>query len=690
MSTILADLRLALRGMRRAPAITLIVILTLAVGIGANTAIFSVINGVLLQPLEYPEPQQLVHITSKFPTQGFERFWISPPEFMEYRDWNESYTAVGAYRAFEVSIQGNETPLRVRGAVASAGLFDALGVAPIRGRFYNTEEDVPNGPPVAVISHELWQSAFGGDASILDEPVNINGQPTTILGVMPPGFDIEENQVQVWTPVGLGEEDMGRRGNHFLFLVARLKEGATLESARAELGVLLQTWNDRSGNAGHTPSTEGHPFQIQLLHEEIVGNTRPALVALLAAVGFVLMIACANVANLLLTRSEGRQKEMAIRTAMGAGRGSLIRQQLTESVVLAVVGGVLGLALAQAGLQLLLRSHPESLPRTEEIGLDATVIFVSLAVAVTTGLVFGLVPALQLSNAKLGGLLKEGAQRTSSGSAGVQVRRFLVVAEMALAVGLVVGSGLMLKSVSTLMAVDTGFDPNRLTSFEIFLPQQSYADGVAQRTFHERLSERLHSMAGVVGVGAASGLPPTRDLNANDTEFEGLSPDPEGPPLNLDYYQFITDEYLETMDIDLIAGRGFGPSDDAKAAPVALVNQKTAELYWPGQNPIGKRLRPGGGGGQIPWITVVGVVEDVKQGGIDQETGTEVYFRYPQVAETFGPFTPAGPTTITTSVTFLGSNVDGFDFFIGRGGDDPTFFYNQSANAVNYLSVDVP
>jgi hypothetical protein len=273
MSTLLADLRLAFRSMRKSPAITLVVVLTLAVGIGANGAIFSVINGVLLQPLEYPEPHKLVHITSKFLGQGFERFWISPPEFLEYEDWNESYTAMGAYRAFEVGIQGNDRPLRVRGAVASAGLFDALGVGAVLGRVFNHEEDVPNGPPAAVISNNLWFSAFAGSRGLLDEPVNIHGQPTTIVGVMPPGFDIEENQVQVWTPLGFGEEDMGWRANHFLFLVARLKDDATVQSARAELGVLTENWNERSGGAGHTPSVDNHPLQINALHEEIVGNT---------------------------------------------------------------------------------------------------------------------------------------------------------------------------------------------------------------------------------------------------------------------------------------------------------------------------------------------------------------------------------------------------------------------------------
>ena len=647
MSTLLADLRQAFRGMRKAPALTVVVVLTLALGIGANSAIFSVINGVLLEPLEYPEPEKLVHITSQFPTMGFDRFWIDPPEFMEYREWNQSYTDVAGYRATEVSIAGSDRPLRVRSAVVTASIFPVLGVQPIRGRVFTEEEDVPGGPPVVVISHELWTSAFAADDSVVGSDIDIDGSPTTILGVMPPGFDIEENDVQVWVPLGFGPDDMQRRGNHFLFLVARLEDGATLQSARAELNVLVESWQDRSGG-GHTPSTDGHPFQILPLHEEIVGNSRPALMALLGAVGFVLLIACANVANLLLTRSEARQKEMAVRTAMGASRVRLLRQLLTESVALALMGGAIRLALANLGLGFLLRTHPESLPRTDEVTLDSTVLVVSLAVAVLTGLLFGLVPGLQLSSGKLSGLLKEGAQRTSSAGAGVQVRRFLVVVEMALAVALVVGSGLMLKSVATLLAVDTGFDAARLTSFEIFLPPEGYADGGSQRAFHQRLGQGLNAIPGVESIGIASGLPPLRDLNANDTQFEGIERDPKGPPHNIDYYQFISDDYLETMDIPLIAGRGFRLSDDAQSAPVTLINQKTADTFWPGQNPLGRRLRPGGGDG-VPWITIVGIVGDVKQGGIDRETGTEIYFRYGQVAQMFGPFLPRSMYTLVRS-----------------------------------------
>ena len=647
MSKLLNDLRQALRGMRRAPALTVVVVLTLGLGIGANAAIFSVINGVLLEPLEYPEPERLVHITSQFTSQGFDRFWIDPPEFMELREWNQSFSEVGAYRAGEASIAGNDQPLRVRSAFASAGLFVALGVEPIRGRTYNEEEDSPGGPPVTVISYDLWMTAFGGDDAVVGRDIDLNGSPTTILGVMPPGFDIDENQVQVWIPLGLGAEDMQRRGNHFLFLVARLAEDATLDSARAELDLLVADWQSRSGG-GHTPSTENHPLQIFPLHEEVVGNSRPALYALLGAVGFVLLIACANIANLLLTRSEARQKEMAIRTAMGADRVRLLRQLLTESVLMASFGGAVGLLLASLGLKLLLAAHPESLPRTEEVQLSVGVLVVSLGVALLTGLVFGLVPALQLSSGKLGGLLKEGARRTSSGTAGVQIRRLLVVAEMALAVALVTGSGLMLKSVSTLLRVDTGFDATQLTSFELFLPPGSYPQGTDQMTFHQRLAERLTAIPGVEAVGISSGLPPLRDLNANDTEFEGIDRDPEGPPQNIDYYQFVTDDYLETMDIRVVDGRGFRLSDDAESGLVALINRKTANTFWPGENPLGRRLRPGGGGG-IPWISIVGIVEDVKQGGIDQETGTEVYFRYGQVAALFGPFLPRSMYTLVRS-----------------------------------------
>jgi putative ABC transport system permease protein len=353
-------------------------------------------------------------------------------------------------------------------------------------------------------------------------------------------------------------------------------------------------------------------------------------------VGFVLLIACANVGNLLLARAESRQKEIAVRAALGAGRYRLLRQFLTESVVLAVIGGALGLGLAWVGLRTLLATSPGSVPRAEEITLDGTVLLFTLVVSVVTGLLFGFAPLMHLTQRTINMSLREGGQRATAGSARMRLRRLLVVSEIALAVVLVVGSGLMLRSFATLLRVDPGFEPEGLLTFGVFLPAANYADASDQAAFHQRLADRLRALPGVQGVAAMSGLPPRRDVNANDMQFEGYTfvPNTGMPVPNADYWQYVTADYLETMGIPLAAGRGFTIADDAQAGPVALINETLAKVFYPDQNPLGRRLRPGFG--NAPWFTIVGVVKDVKQGGLEEETGTEVYFHYPQASAIIG------------------------------------------------------
>ncbi len=643
--SITADLRQTWRNARRSPGLTLAVLLTLAVGIGANGAVWSVLRAVLLEPLPYPEPERLLQVTSKFPTLGFERFWVSPPEFLEYREWNRSFTDLGAYRVTDVSVAGTDQPVRVRCAVVSASLFSVLGVAPQLGRVFTAAEDVDGGPPVAVISHRLWVESFGASPSVVGGPITINGTARTLLGVMAPRFDVDESGIQVWLPLGLSADDRTRRGSHFLYLTGRLEPAATLASARAELDAMVADWGKRVP-ATHVPETQNHPLHLEPLLDAVVGETRPALQALAGAVAFLLLIACTNVANLLLSRSDAREREMAIRAAMGAPRRRMVRQLLTESVVLALVGGALGVVAAHAGVRALLRSSPGSLPRTGDVRLDATVLLASLAVSVIAGVLFGLAPALKLSGARFGILLKEGARRQSIGGAGARARRTLIVVEVALAVALVVGSALMIRTVRTLLDVDTGFEGAHLTTFELFLPSATYPDATAQTAFYARLLESLQSTPGVEQIGSASGLPPVREVNANDMEFEGLEQDPQGPPHNVDYWQFATDGYLDAMNIEILSGRGFQAADHASPL-VALINQKAAEAFWPGLDPVGRRLRPDGG--DVPWITIVGVVDDVKQQGIDRETGTEVYFSYSQTATQFGPFLPRKMYTLVRS-----------------------------------------
>jgi putative ABC transport system permease protein len=369
------------------------------------------------------------------------------------------------------------------------------------------------------------------------------------------------------------------------------------------------------------------------LRDDLIGSVKPALMLLLGAVGFVLLIACANVANLLLARAETRQKEIAVRSALGAGRFRLLRQFLTEGVVLALVGGTLGLVVGYVGTRLLIATNPGGIPRAAEIGLDGTVLLFTFAVSVVTGLLFGFAPALHLTNSTVTKSLRAGGNRTTAGSARMQVRRLLVVSEVALAVVLAVGSGLMLRSFGQLLNVDPGFNPANLLSFQLFLPAATYTDASSQIQFYDRLLPKLQGMPGVSSVAAMAGLPPRRDVNANDMEFEGITPTADGPVQNADYWQFVTLDYLSTMEIPLQSGRAFTAAD-VGGAPSVLVNERLVKTFYPNVDPIGRRLRPGFG--NPPWFTIVGVVKDVKQGGIDEETGTEVYFLYPQVGAALG------------------------------------------------------
>ena len=624
-----ADVKYALRALARSPGFATVAILTLALGAGANSGIFSVLNGVVLRPLAYAEPDDLVRVYSAFPGIGFDKFWISPPEYFELRERNKSFASMGGYRTGTTSVGGDDAPLRVTSAVTTADLFTTLGVTPHLGRAFTEEEAMPGAEPVALLSYELWQSAFGGADDILSRQIIVNGASTRVTGVMPPGFDVADAGVQIWRPAGLDPaQRTTQRGSHFLDVVARMKPGVTLAQVQSDLTGQVAQWQELNPGT-HTPSTENHQMFAVALQEDLIGNARTALFLLLGAVTFVLLIACANVANLMLARAESRQREIAVRAALGAGRMRLIRQFLTEGVVLGLVGGLLGLFIGYVGVRALIAVNPRGVPRAAEIGLDLNVVLFTFGVAIVTGLIFGLAPALQISGKSFVQALRDGSGRTTATGARLHTRNLLVVTEVALAVMLVVGSALMLRSFAQLQRVEPGFDPENLLSFQLFLPATAYETQDAQVAFHRRLKEQLASVPGVTHVTAMSGMPPRRDVNANDTEFEGIQQTEDGPAHNTDYWQFVTADYFETMKIRLLDGRVFNAADEA-GAPVVVINKRLADVFYPGTNPIGRRLRPPGDG--APWLTIVGVVEDVKQGGLDAEVGTELYFYYPQVA----------------------------------------------------------
>jgi predicted permease len=635
MRDLFQDLRYSIRSLARTPGFALLAILTLALGIGANSAIFSVINGVILKPLAYPRPDQLVMITSQFPGLGFDKFWVSPPEYFELRERARSFSEIGAYRANAVNLSEGDTPERVTVVNATSALFKTLGVRPYRGRVFGEQEDLPNSEPVAVVSYELWQRAFGGDPQLVGKQIDLDGRKTTVLGIMPPEFDIHDSKAELWLPMGLDPANRQNRGSHFLYLVGRMKPGVSIRQANAELNMLLAQWGEVTPNA-HVPHPVNHRLQYASLESDVVGNIGRALWVLQVAVGFVLLIACANMANLLLARAESRHREFAIRTALGAGRGRLLRQFMAEGVTLAILGGVAGLALAYAGLRALITANPNSLPRAADIGLDLTVVAFTVVVALLTGVVFGLAPLLHVGQRAVSLALKEGGTRSTATITRNRVRRGLVVAEVALAVMLVIGAGLMLRSFWKLMRFDSGFDRTNLSTFGISLPAAKYQEQPRRIAFYNEIINRLKATPGVQSAAAMAGLPPSRPVNANDTEFENYQHVQGGPPANVDYWQSTTLDYTAAMKIPVLDGRSFGPQDGPTTTPVVLVNETLAKLYWPKESAVGHRIRPGCCGPNRPWATIIGVVKDVKQGGIDQKTGTEIYFLYDQTVGVLG------------------------------------------------------
>ena len=628
MDTLLQDIRYALRSLAKAPGFAAITILTLALGIGANTAIFSVVNAVVLKPLPYPQPERLVYVTTQFPTLGFDQFWMSVPEFREYREWSTSYDAIGGY-SVGASNLGAEQPMRPVRALATDGLMEALGVAPIMGRGFTREDTLPGAEDVAVLSTELWERAFAGDPDILNRIVDIDGTQARIIGVMPRGYDVHDQRVELWLPLTIDPASPGNRGGHFLYLVGRLKDGVGIGQARAELDTLIQRWQTDFPST-HTPHPENHRLRIDPLKEDIVGNVATALWVLQGAVGFVLLIACANLANLLLARAETRQREFAVRVALGAGVGRMLRQFMTEGVILALVASAAGIGLAYAGLRAIVATNAEGIPLASGIGIDGTVLLFTLGIAILTGFIFGLAPLALARGLNLNSTLKEaGTRGGSSGPGRKRARNVLVVAEVALAVVLVIGAGLLIKSFANLMRVDAGFDRAKMVTFGLVLPSAAYPPP-QRAAFFARVTDRLREIPGVQAVSVMTGLPPLRAVNANDTDFEHITNgDGQNAPVeNVDYWQFVSHEYVETMGIPVVRGRDFA-QQDVGASPVAMVNEALARKFFGDVDPIGRRLKPGFGA-SAPWFTIVGVLKDVKQGGVDEETGTELYLLYNQ------------------------------------------------------------
>jgi putative ABC transport system permease protein len=667
MQTFLQDLKYALRMLRKNPAFTAVAILTLAVGIGANSAIFSVVNSVLLRPLPYRQPDQLVRVYSEFPTMQLRKFWLSPPEFMEIQREAKSWEAIGAWAPGGRNVGTESEPLRVTSAVITRSLLDVLGVQPERGRNFTEEEDRNGGPKVAIISHGLWQKGFGGASDIIGKQIQVNATTTTVVGVMPANFAFppgSNDQVEVVVPFQFDPANPGSRGSHFLSVIGRLKPGVNTQQAMSEMTSLMAGWK-AEGRSQHLLNPDRHPVVMLGLHEDVVGSARKAVWLLMAAVAFVLLIACVNVANLLLARAESRHREFAVRLALGAGLKRMVRQFVAEGFVLVLVATILGVGLAFAGLKTLLLFAPDSVPRTEEITVGLPVLGFTIAVAVLAVFLFGLAPLAQVSERNLANWIRGAGQRAIRGG-GQTLRKSLVVTEIALAVILVIGSGLMIRAFWKLQQVNTGFDPKGVVSFSLNLPAAKYK-APERLQFMNALEQKLSSVPGVANVSMASGLPPLRQIDANDTEIEGYQPTPDGPAQNVDYWNPVGTDYFKTMKIRLLEGRTFEPRDDnPDAMKVVVINQALAKRFWTG-SPIGRRVNPGFAEPKV-WFTIVGIVEDTKNAGMDKPAGPELYFAARQVND------------------FLDSNMS----FVVRGANDSTPLEGSIRGAVRELDPTLP
>ena len=635
MNIFLQDLKYALRMLRKYPAFTFVAILTLALGIGANSAIFSVVNSVLLRELPYRQPGQLVRVYSEFPTMQLQKFWLSPPELLDIQREAKSWEAIGAWAPGGQNIGTESEPLRVTSAAVTRSLIEVLGVQPERGRNFSEEEDRNGGPNVAIISHGLWQRGFGGTSDIIGKQILVNSQSTTVIGVMPLNFAFppgSNDQVEVLLPFQFDPANPGGRGSHFLSVIGRLKPGVSIQQAQSEMTSLMAGWKGE-GRAQHLLNPERHPVVMLDLHEDVVGSARKAVWVLMAAVGFVLLIACVNVANLLLARAESRHREFAVRLALGAGLKRMVRQFVAEGTVLVTLASVLGIALAFGGLKVLLHFAPDSVPRTEEIGVGLPVLAFTVAVSIVAVFLFGLAPLAQVSERNLANWIRGAGQRSIRGG-GQTLRKGLVIAEISLAVILVIGSGLMIRAFWKLQQVNTGFEPAGVVSFSLNLPGSKYKTP-DRLQFVNTLQQKLSSIPGVTSASAASGIPPLRRINANDTEIEGYVQTPDSPAQNVDYWNVVGTDYFKTMKIKVLEGRGFEPQDDSDTAMKAVVvNQALAKRFWKG-SPLGRRVNPGFGDPKV-WCTIIGVVEDTKNAGMDKPAGPELYLQVRQVADFLG------------------------------------------------------
>jgi putative ABC transport system permease protein len=641
------DVRLGVRTLVHSPIFSVVTVLSLALGIGANTAIFSVVNGLLLQPLPYPEPEQIVHVWHTPPQQSFpgmNKFSVSPANYVDWKAQSSTFEQMAVYTYTGLSLSTSNNPLPLTGAAVSSDFFSVLRSQVMQGRAFTPDEEQPGRDQVVVIGHQLWQRAFGANPNIIGQTVNLNSRGFTVVGIMPAGFEFPQ-EADLWVPLAWDDEERQVRSIHDYLVIARLKPNVSREQAQAEMSTISSRLEQQ-----YPEDNKGWGAVVIPLHEDLVGDIRTALLVLFCAVGFVLLIACANVANLMLARGANRQKEMAVRIALGAGRARLVRQLLTESVLLAVTGGVLGLLLAMVGSKMLVGLG--SIPNSDDIGIDTWALGFTLLVSLGAGILIGIVPALQSTRTSISETLKQGAGRTGGSVIKQHTRKALVISEVALSLVLLIGAGLMIRSFWKLQKVDPGFDTSNALTMSVFLTPTRYSEPQQRLAFVDQAIEQIRAVPGVVSVGTTSVIPLAGGGSTQPFSIEGR-PTVAIAEQPMAQTRYISPDYFRAIAIPLRQGRFFSDHDRDNSVPVVIISETMARRFWPGENPIGRRLTPSFHAEEGA-REIVGVVGDVKTSGLDVDSSAMMYLPFKQAPRPFISFvvrTASNPESLVQPVS---------------------------------------
>ena len=621
MNTLLQDLRYGFRMLAKNPGFTAVAMLTLALGIGANTAIFSVVNPLLLRPLPFGDPGRLMVLNET--TEHQPRVSVAYPNFLDWKQQNQVFEQMAAFQGTDFTLTGLDHPEQVPGANVSANLLTTLGVKPVWGRDFLPDDDRQEATPVAVVSYVFWQQRFGGRRDLTGTLLTLNGRSYGVIGVLPREFRVPD-KVDILVPIGLGAKLMERGSHDNTYVIARLNPGARLDEARMQMNTIAQRLEKE-----YPITNTGYRVSVTPIVDEFVGEVRPALLVLFGATGFVLLIACANVAGLLLSRAVSRRKEIAVRSALGAGRWRVARQLLTESVLLGCLAGVLSLAFGVWGVNAIRAAIPEEVMQGVEFGMDRWVLGFTFLISIFTGVVFGLAPALHAVRSGLTEALKESGRASTTGGSSRFLRSLFVVAEVSLSLVLLIGAGLLVRSLHNLLNVNPGFRPQNVLEVGLSLNGPQYSDSSRVKSFCRQVLEKVQSLPGVKSAAIGTTLPLTNDHDRGDIYIQGTPVPAYGKFPHPDFH-YVSSDYIRTMGIQLVRGRDLMESDDERAPEVALISQTAARRFWPNQDPIGKRFMRGRPVKDGPWITVVGIVGDTKQYGLGADTRTEVYLSYLQ------------------------------------------------------------